>query len=151
MKSEDLKNRTKQFTHRCVKLSAALPDTYLGNHVRGQLIRCATSVVSNYRATCLAQSKASFISKLSIVLEETDESYFWLKFIIDEKILEKKLVESLLKEASELTAIFISSRKTARKTDDRKKNNRRTIFNLQSSIFNDQFSRDPSRERGRPS
>ncbi|MES0350887.1 MAG: four helix bundle protein, partial [Desulfobacteria bacterium] len=114
------KNRTKRFAHRCVKLSAALPDTYLGNHVRGQLIRCSTSVASNYRATCLAQSKASFISKLSIVLEETDESYFWLEFIADEDLLERRLVEPLLEETSELTAIFVSSRKTARKTDKKK-------------------------------
>ena len=115
MKTEELINRTKQFAHRCIKLAMALPETYLGNHIRGQLIRCATSVASNYRATCLAQSKASFISKLSIVLEETDESYFWLEFIIDEKVLKRELVEPLLKEADELTAIFISSRKTARK------------------------------------
>ena len=114
MKSEELKSRTKQFAHRCVKLSMALPETVLGRHVRKQLIRCSTSVASNYRATCLAQSKASFISKLSIVLEETDESYFWLEFIIDEGLLEKKFVDSLLNEAEELTAIFISSRKTAR-------------------------------------
>ena len=115
MKTEELKDRTKQFAHRCVKLTMALPETYLGNHIRGQLIRCATSVASNYRATCLAQSMPSFISKLSIVLEETDESYFWLEFIIDEKLLKRELVEPLLKEADELTAIFISSRKTARK------------------------------------
>lgn len=113
-KSDELKNRTKQFAHRCVKLTMALPDTYLGNHIRGQLIRCATSVASNYRAVCLAQSKASFVSKLSIVLEEADESYFWLEFIIDEKLLKRKLVEPLLKESDALTAIFISSRKTAR-------------------------------------
>ena len=114
MNTEELKNRTKQSAHRCVKLSAALPDTYLGNHLCGQLVRCSTSVASNYRATCLAQSRASFISKLSIVLEETDESYFWLEFIIDEKLLKRELVEPLLKEAEELTAIFVSSRKTAR-------------------------------------
>ena len=118
MKSEELKRRTKAFAHRCVKLSMALPKTYLGNHIRGQLIRCATSVASNYRAACIAQSRASFISKLSIVLEETDESYFWLEFIIDEKLLKRELVEPLLKEAEELTAIFISSRKTARKSDN---------------------------------
>ena len=114
MKSEELKKRTKEFAHRCVKLAMALPNTQLGNHLRGQLIRCSTSVASNYRAACVAQSKASFISKLSIVIEETDESYFWLEFIIDEKILKHNLVESLLKEADELTAIFIASRKTAR-------------------------------------
>lgn len=114
MNSDELKRRTKEFAHRCIKLSMALPETVLGSHVRGQLIRCSTSVASNYRAVCIAQSKASFISKLSIVLEETDESHFWLEFIIDEKLLNKELVEPLLKEADELTAIFVSSRKTAR-------------------------------------
>ena len=114
MDSEELKKRTKQFAHWCVKLAMALPNTYLGNHIQGQLIRCATSVASNYRAACLAQSKASFISKLSIVLEETDESYFWLEFIIDENLLKRNLVEPLLNEAAELTSIFVSSRKTAR-------------------------------------
>ena len=92
----------------------ALPNTQLGNHLQGQLIRCSTSVASNYRAACIAQSKASFISKLSIVIEEADESYFWLEFIVDEKLLEDHLVESLLTEAKELTAIFIASRKTSR-------------------------------------
>jgi len=114
MNSDDLKSRTKEFAHRCVKLSMALPETVLGRHIRGQLIRCSTSVASNYRVACIAQSKASFISKLSIVLEETDESHFWLEFIIDEKLLKKEMVEPLLKEADELTSIFVSSRKTAR-------------------------------------
>lgn len=114
MKSEELKQRTKQFAHRCVKLCLALPKTYLGNHIKGQLIRSATSVASNYRAACLAQSKASFVAKLSIVIEEVDESYFWLEFIIDESLIKKELILPLLKEADELTAIFISSRKTAR-------------------------------------
>ena len=92
----------------------ALPNTPLGRHIQGQLIRCSTSVAANYRATCFAQSKASFISKLSIVLEEADESHFWLEFIVDEQLMERSVVQALLKEAAELTAIFISSRKTAR-------------------------------------
>jgi four helix bundle protein len=70
-------------------------------------------VAANYRATCLSQSKASFTAKLSIVLEETDESAFWLEFIIDENLLKDNLVKPLLQEAEELTAIFASSRKTA--------------------------------------
>ena len=113
--SEELKTRTKEFAHRCVKLAMALPKVPLGNHIRGQLIRCSTSVASNYRAACHAQSKASFISKVSIVLEEADESYFWLEFIIDEDMIKRDLIDPLLKEADELTAIFITSRKTARK------------------------------------
>lgn len=115
MDEKALKQRTKEFAHRCVKLSTALPRTYLGNHIKGQLIRCSTSVASNYRATCIAQSKASFVSKLSIVLEEVDESRFWLEFIIDEQLLNEDRVLPLLKESEELTAIFISSRKTAKK------------------------------------
>jgi four helix bundle protein len=114
MDSEELKRRTKEFAHRCVKLAMSLPNTQLGNHLRGQLIRCSTSVASNYRAACIAQSKASFISKLSIVIEEADESYFWFEFIIDENLLKNYLVEPLLQEAKELTAIFMASRKTAR-------------------------------------
>ena len=117
MKGDELKRRTKEFAHRCVKLAMALPNTPLGNHIRGQLIRCSTSVASNYRATCIAQSKASFISKLSIGIEEADESYFWLEFIIDENLLKNHLVEPLVKEADEITAIFTTSRKTAMNDD----------------------------------
>ena len=115
MDSNALKIRTKDFAHRCVKLAMNLPESFIGNHIRGQLIRCCTSIAANYRAACLAQSKASFISKLSIVLEEADESYFWLEFIIDENLIRKNQVEPLLNEANELISIFIASRKTARK------------------------------------
>jgi four helix bundle protein len=114
MEGEQLRKRTKEFAHRCIKVALALPDTPLGRHVRGQLIPCSTSVASNYRAACIAQSRASFISKISIVLEEADEFYFWLEFIIDEGLLKKDLVEPLLKEAAELTSLFMASRKTAR-------------------------------------
>jgi len=91
----------------------ALPDTALGRHIQGQVIRCSTSVAANYRAACLSQSKPSFTAKLSIVLEEADESAFWLEFIVDENLLKENMVNPLLQEAKELTAIFASSRKTA--------------------------------------
>ncbi len=114
MDQKELRRRTTDFAHRCVKLALALPKSKLGSHISGQLIRCSTSVAANYRAACLAQSKAAFTSKLSIVIEEADESIFWLQFIIDEAMLEKKKVDLLLNEAKELTAIFVASRKTAR-------------------------------------
>ncbi len=114
MDERDFKQRTKEFAHRCVKLALSLPQTHLGKHIANQLIRCSTSVAANYRASCLAQSKDSFIAKLSIVLEEADESCFWLEFIIDESIMRKELVIPLLDEAKELTAIIYASRKTAR-------------------------------------
>ena len=112
MDKTELKNRTKKFAHRCVKVAVSLPDSKLGNHLQGQLIRCSTSVAANYGAACVAQSSKSFVAKLSIVIEEADESLFWLEFIIDEELIQKDKLESLLKEADELTAIFIASRKT---------------------------------------
>ena len=78
MNKEELLERTKTFAHRCVKLALSLPKTTLGIHIAKQLIRCSTSVAANYRAVCLAQSKASFTAKISIVLEEADESAFWI-------------------------------------------------------------------------
>jgi len=114
MNQEELKKRTKDFAHRCIKLSTALPKTPLGRHNQSQLIRCATSVAANYRAACIAQSKSDFAFKMSIVAEEYDESCFWLEFIIDEKLLKSNQVLPLLNEGRELTAIFIASRKTVR-------------------------------------
>ena len=80
----------------------ALPNSILGRHVQGQLIRSSTSVAANYRAACIAQSKASFISKLSIVIEEADECSFWLEFIMDENLLPKEKVTPLFTESEEL-------------------------------------------------
>ena len=114
MDPDESKDRMKDFAHRCVKLALALPRTALGNHIKGQLIRCSTSAAANYRAVCIAQSKPHFISKLSIVIEECDESCFWMEFIIDEKLLKKQRVVPLLQEGRELTSIHMSSRKTAR-------------------------------------
>jgi four helix bundle protein len=112
---EALKNRTKIFAHDCIKITGLFPNNYLSNHIKGQLIRCSTSVAANYRATCIAQSKASFIAKISIVIEEVDESNFWLEFALDEKLIQEDKVNYLLKESSELMAIFMASRKTASK------------------------------------
>ena len=115
MNSKELIKRTKEFAHRCVKLSINLPKSDLGNHIRRQLIRCSTSVAANYRATVLAQSDASFTAKISIVLEEIDESVFWIEFSIDEKLLNADKIKSLLSEANDLKAIFYSARKTMKR------------------------------------
>jgi len=110
--SEKLRKRTNEFAHRCVKLAFALEGTKLGNHISGQLTRCSTSVAANYRASCLAQSRSHFKSKLSIVLEESDESLFWIEFAVAEKLIRESKVKNLIKEAQELTAIFYSTKKT---------------------------------------
>ena len=113
MDAEQLKNRTKEFARRCVKLAISLPKGVLACHIQNQLIRSATSVAANYRAACLAHSKAAFASKISIVIEEADESGFWIEFLVEEGILSPKQCEKLLEEAKELTAIFVASRKTS--------------------------------------
>jgi four helix bundle protein len=82
MNAEDLKKRTKQFALRVLKLVAALPNNVQGRAVGGQLVRAGTSVASNYRAACRGRSKAEFVAKLGIVVEEADESAFWLELII---------------------------------------------------------------------
>ena len=115
MNSEELKSRTKKFAHRCVKLALELPKSTLGDHIKKQIIRCSTSVAANYRAALLAQTKAAFISKISIVVEEADETEFWLEFTIDEKLLQRRKVFPLFNEAHELSSIFISTRRTAQR------------------------------------
>jgi len=113
MNENELKQRTKEFALRVLKLVAALPNTTIGRAVGDQLVRAGTSVGSNYRAACRARSKKDFIAKLGIVEEEADESAYWLEIIIEGELLKKSLVDSLLKEANEILAIIISSRITA--------------------------------------
>ena len=79
-----------------------------------QLLRSGTSVAANYRAACRARSKAEFIAKIGIVLEEVDESVLWIEMLIDAEILKKERVDQLLNEARQLTAIFTASRRTAK-------------------------------------
>ncbi len=114
MNRQELVERITRFAHRCVKLALALPETALGRHIRSQLIRCSTGAAANYRAAGLAQSRAAFIAKLSIVVEESDESCFWMEFLLDEDLLSKKKVDPLLTEGKELASIFIAARRTTR-------------------------------------
>ena len=113
----ELKQRTKRFSLRVMKLVAALPNNTQGRAIGNQLIRSGTSVGANYRTACRGRSKADFISKLGVVEEEADESAFWMELIIESGLLEKKLVEPLLEEANELVAIMTSSRKSASRKD----------------------------------
>src|SRR6056297_1451542 len=111
----DLIKRSNVFAHKCVKLAINLPKNKLGSHIEGQLIRCSTSVAANYRAACLGQSKKAFISKLGIVIEEADECIFWIEFLRDEGMGNHTGYNEALREAKELTSIFIASRITALK------------------------------------
>lgn len=118
MNSDELKARTKKFAHDCVKFAAKLPKTALGGVVRGQLIRSGTSTAANYRAVCVAHSKAAFASKLSIALEECDESWFWIEFVVDEGLADPQDSAPLLQEAEEVTRILAASRRTSSRRND---------------------------------
>src|SRR5947209_11811743 len=110
----DLKARTKKFALRVMKLVDALPPTIQGRAIANQIIRSATSVGANYRAACRARSRAEFIAKLGIVLEEADEAVYWLELLLETGILDHKRLDPLLREANELTSIFVSSLRTAK-------------------------------------
>jgi len=115
MNSEELKERTKKFTLRIIKLATSLPKNPIGNTISYQLVKAGTSVGANYRAACRGRSKAEFNSKLHIVLEEADETVFWLEIIIESNLIQKDKLESILNEANELTAIFAKSYSTAKR------------------------------------
>jgi len=113
MDEAELKSRTKQFALRVMRLVDALPKSIKGRTIGGQLIRSGTSVAANYRATCRARSRAEFISKLGVVVEEADESALWLELIVEDGLLPEARVVPLLNEANEIVRIMVASRKTA--------------------------------------
>jgi len=114
MTPKELKDRTKRFAVQVIVHCRDLPPTLDAKRVGGQLIDAATSVAANYRAACRARSRAEFIAKLGTVLEEADESLFWLELMVDSKLVTHARAERLLIEADELTAIFTTSVRTAK-------------------------------------
>ena len=109
MNPQELKERTKQFALRVMRLTDTLPRTTKGTALAGQLVRSGMSVAANYRSACRARSRAEFISKIGIVEEEAGETVLWLELIIDDKILAKTKIVPLLTEANELVAIMAAS------------------------------------------
>src|SRR2546430_8506396 len=101
MTPEELKVRTKQFALRVLKLIAAVPKTIQGRAIANQLVRSGTSVAANYRAACRARSKAEFVAKMGVVLEEADETQLWLALIIQSGPLYSKQVKSMHNETTE--------------------------------------------------
>ena len=120
MNKEELKDRTKNFALRIIKLSEYLPDTKSGRVISNQIVKSGTSVGANYRAACRAKSTRDFINKLTIVEEEADETLFWLEIIKEGKLLKPHLLVDLMKEADELVAIFTSAGKTSKIKANRK-------------------------------
>src|SRR6516162_6463858 len=115
MKHQNLQIRTKQFALQVIKFSEGLPKDEASRILARQLLRSGTSVGANYRAACLAKSKPTFISKLGDVLEEADESGYWVELLLDAGKVDHQAVAPLLKEARELVAIAVSSINTAKR------------------------------------
>lgn len=115
MTSQELKRRTMDFAVRVLAMVDALPKTTGGKTVGSQIARSGTSVAANYRAALRAKSDADFINKITIVLEEADESVFWIELAGKARLLPAERLKPLLQEAEELTKIFNATRTTTRR------------------------------------
>jgi four helix bundle protein len=111
---EDLKIRTKEFALRVLRFANSVQRGRTEDILTKQLVRAATSVGANYRSACRARSRADFISKITVVEEEADETQYWLELLLDQGPVNKNEIMVLLEEAKELTAIFTASGKTAK-------------------------------------
>lgn len=110
MAEPDLKDRTKQFALRIIRLYRALPHSTDAFVIGKQLLRSGTSIGANYRSACRARSRAEFAAKLGVVLEEADESLFWLELLSSSGIVPETRLAPLMHECNELVAIFVSAR-----------------------------------------
>lgn len=114
MDARQMQARTKAFALRVIRLVEALPKSRAADVLGKQLLRCATSVGANYRASCRARSRTDFIAKMGIVEEEADETIYWLELIVEAGLLPEDSMAGLRDEATQLLAITVSSIKTAR-------------------------------------
>ncbi len=105
-RAKQLQNRTKKFAVRVIKAFARLPKDEATRIIGRQFLRSGTSLAANYRASCRARSGADFISKKSIVTEETDETLFWFEVLVEFELVRQRMVESLMSECEELPKIF---------------------------------------------
>lgn len=114
MDKDEMKRRTKAFALGVMVLSRGLPRSVEASVIARQMIRSGTSVGANYRAACLAKSRADFISKMGIVLEEVDESRYWMELLVEGGLCSPETVAQLMREAAELTSVVAASIITAR-------------------------------------
>ncbi|TSD66636.1 four helix bundle protein [Inquilinus sp. KBS0705] len=113
--AESIKKRTKKFVVDNIRFFRTLPKTEEAKIIGRQLLRSSSSVGSNYRAACRARSQAEFHSKLSIVVEEADESVFWMEVLVEADIVKKTELDELIDEANQILKITSASRKTVTK------------------------------------
>jgi four helix bundle protein len=110
----DLEERLIEFAVNVIQVSDSLPETRVGNHIRGQLLRCGTSAAPNYAEAQSAESREDFLHKIKIALKELRETKVWLRLIVRTRLLTSLVaVKPLIQENDELIAIFVASVKTA--------------------------------------
>ncbi len=119
--AETLKKRTKNFAIRIVKLFRALPNTGEAKVIGNQFLRSGTAIAANYRASCRARSTAEFIAKIGVVVEEADETVFWLEMLVDCDIFSESKMKEMIQEGNELLAIFAASQTTSKKNSKKYK------------------------------
>ncbi len=128
---EILRTRTRQFALRVIRLVRILPRNIEGRVIGQQLLRCGTAVAANYRAACRARSRAEFIAKLGIVVEEADETVFWLDMLLESETIKAHHIHDLAREAIELLRIFSAARQTTRERTNIQLNRKSEIANHQ--------------------
>lgn len=117
MNKEELKTRTKKYVLNMLNFIEILPNNTVGWALKGQIVRSSTSVGANYRAVCRSKSDKDFISKMETVIEEADETLFWLEIIEESKILKNipyNTIHELKNETNQLISIFVASVKTVK-------------------------------------
>jgi|SRR6478672_3166853 len=113
--AKHLQDRTKGFAVRIIKAFARLPKDEATRIIGRQFLRSGTSLAANYRSACRARSAADFISKISVVAEEADETLFWFELLVESELVDIKLTQPLMKECEELLKIFSASLTTAKR------------------------------------
>jgi four helix bundle protein len=121
MNEQQFKDRTKRLGLRVIRLVATLPRDRAADVIARQIIRCSTSVGANYRAACRAKSPADMINKLDIVLEEADETLYWLEVIVEAELLPSARLADLIQETNALVAMTVASLKTLRSRNQKSK------------------------------
>ena len=115
----DLRSRTKKWALRIIQFYSSLPKTTQAQVLGRQALRSGTSVGAHYREASRARSNPEFVSKIECGLQELDETVYWLELLVEAGILKQPTVQELLREAEELTAIFVASAKTAKRSSGR--------------------------------
>jgi len=115
VRGEDISHRLLDFAVRIIQLTDSLPNSFVGKHIGGQILRSGTSPGANYEEARGAESNADFVHKLGIVLKELSETRYWLRVIMESELMPRNRLEGLFSEANELCKIIGKSVMTAKK------------------------------------